>query len=51
MNDEDTIAMKFEPKGDRRNFMSLINNVYVKNVPNTMTDEQVRELFEPYGKI
>ena len=30
--DDDTVAMKFEPK-DRRTFRKLINNVYVKNIP------------------
>ena len=49
-NDPETIAMKFEAK-DRRNFMSLINNVYVKNIPLSMTDEEVRAMFAPYGTI
>ena len=42
--------MKFEPK-DRRGFLSLINNVYVKNIPLSMSDEEVRAMFEPHGTI
>jgi len=30
---------------------NLVNNVYVKNIPMSMTDEQVRALFEAYGNI
>jgi len=29
----------------------LINNVYVKNIPKGWTEDQVRELFSPFGNI
>jgi len=31
--------------------LALINNVYVKNIPESMTDEEVKGLFSPYGNI
>lgn len=49
-NDDESISMKFQPK-DRRSMHSLINNVYVKNIPLEMNDNEVRELFAPFGHI
>jgi len=49
-SDESTVAMKFEPK-DRRQFRKLINNVYVKNIPLTYTDDQVKDMFKAFGNI
>lgn len=43
--------MKFEPKQSRSSLTSLINNVYVKNIPLSYSDDQVREMFAPFGKI
>jgi len=42
--------MKFEQK-DRRSLQSLINNVYVKNIPLAMSDEEVKQMFAPFGTI
>ena len=42
--DEDTVAMKFEPK-DRRQFRKLINNIYVKNIPMEYPENKIREMF------
>lgn len=50
LNDSNTVAIKFEPK-DRRSLRKLINNVYVKNIPLEMTDDEVKALFEVYGNI
>jgi len=47
---KECIAVKFQPK-DRRNMRRLINNVYVKNIPLTMTDTEVRKLFAEHGHI
>jgi len=43
-------AVKFEPK-DRREFRKLINNIYVKNIPLDWSDDQVKEMFAPFGTI
>ena len=48
--DEDTVAMKFEPK-DRRSFRRLINNIYVKNIPSDKSKEEITEMFKPFGHI
>lgn len=37
--------MKFEPK-DRRQMRRLINNIYVKNIPNESSESDIRKLFE-----
>lgn len=42
--------MKFEPK-TARSLNSIGNNVYVKNIPLAYSDEQVRQLFNPFGNI
>lgn len=43
-------VMKFEPK-DRRSLRKLINNIYVKNIPKSMSEEDLRKLFESYGNV
>jgi RNA recognition motif-containing protein len=48
--DDDTVAMKFEPK-DRRTFRKLINNVYVKNIPMEYPEDQIKEMFKQFGEI
>jgi len=50
LNDPDAIAMRFEVR-QSRNILSLVNNVYVKNLPDTMSDDEVRNMFKPYGHI
>ena len=49
-NDDGAIAIKFEVK-QARSVLSLINNVYVKNIPESMTDEEIKGLFSPFGNI
>lgn len=48
--EEGVHPMKFEPK-DRRSFRRLINNIYVKNIPETKSNEDIAELFKPFGNI
>ena len=48
--DEDTVAMKFEPK-DRRNIRKLINNVYVKNIPMDYPEDKIKDMFKAFGEI
>lgn len=50
VNDNDSIAIKFEIK-QARSVLSLINNVYVKNLPESMNDEEIKAMFSPYGQI
>jgi len=42
--------MNFEVK-QARSVLSLINNVYVKNIPLTMTDEEIKGMFSQFGQI
>ena len=49
-DDADTQSVRFEPK-DRRALAALINNVYVKNIPIEMSDDEVKALFAPHGNI
>lgn len=44
-------AYMFKPRDNKSSMRKLINNIYVKNLPAGMSDEQVRKLFEPYGAI
>lgn len=44
------LPMKFEPK-DRRSFRRLINNIYVKNIPQDKSKEDITEMFKPFGHI
>lgn len=47
---EGVVPMKFEPK-DRRSFRRLINNIYVKNIPNEKSEQDITDLFKPFGNI
>jgi hypothetical protein len=49
-NDENVVAVKFEPK-DRRSFRKLNNNVYVKNLPLEKTDTEIKAMFAAFGNI
>jgi RNA recognition motif-containing protein len=42
--------LKYEPK-DRRDNRKAFNNIYCKNFPDSWSEDQVKELFAPYGKI
>lgn len=43
-------AVIFKPR-DRRDILKIFNNIYVKNIPTSMTEESVRSLFSKYGNI
>ena len=45
------IVAKFQPKEGRKQYSRLINNVYVKNLPQGFTESELRKLFEAYGSI
>lgn len=42
---------RFEPRDGKHQLLRLINNVYVKNIPSSTTEQELRKLFEPYGSI
>jgi RNA recognition motif-containing protein len=48
-NDENTKA--FEQKDNRAIMGKLVNNMYFKNIPTDMNEEQVKEIFKPFGHI
>jgi len=47
---EEVLPMKFEPK-DRRHFRRLINNIYVKNLPMDKSEQDITDMFKPFGHI
>ena len=47
---EDIEVKALLPKTTRQ-LRKLINNVYVKNIPEDWSDENVRDLFKPFGNI
>ena len=44
-------AYMFKPRDNKSSMRKLINNIYVKNLPSTMSDDAIKKLFEPYGAI
>ena len=42
--------MALAPK-DKRDFQKVFNNVYVKNFPKEWTEENLKAMFAPYGRI
>lgn len=42
---------KFQPKEGRKQYSRLINNVYVKNLPQGFSEPELKRLFEPFGNI
>lgn len=44
-------VIKFEPKDNKSNLRKLMNNIYVKNIPHSYSNDDVRKMFEPYGHI
>jgi RNA recognition motif-containing protein len=42
--------LKYEPK-DRRDNRKAFNNIYCKNFPASWSEEEVKELFAPFGKL
>jgi polyadenylate-binding protein len=47
---DEVLPMKFEPK-DRRHFRRLINNIYVKNLPMDKSEQDITDMFKPFGHI
>ena len=47
----DPNAFTFEPKDNRSTFGKLVNNLYFKNIPVDMKEDQVKDLFKPFGEI
>ena len=43
-------AIKYQPR-DKRDFRRIYNNIYAKNFPPGFTQEDVRKVFEKYGRI
>ena len=43
-------AIKYQPR-DKRDFRRIYNNIYAKNFPPGFTEEDVRKVFEQYGRI
>lgn len=44
------IGVKFAPR-DKKEFRKVYNNVYVKNIPVTWNEQDLRKVFEEYGRI
>lgn len=44
-------VIKFEPKDNKSNLRKLMNNIYVKNIPHSYSNDDVRKMFEPFGHI
>lgn len=55
LNGKKVYVGKFIPRKEREKELGekakLFTNVYVKNFPDDMDDEKLKEMFEPYGKI
>merc|ERR1712032_762115 len=47
---ESNQAIKYQPR-DKRDFRRIYNNIYAKNFPPGFTEQDVRKLFEQYGRI
>jgi RNA recognition motif-containing protein len=47
----DANSYNFEQKESRNTVGKLINNLYFKNIPDNMTNDQVNEMFAPFGSI
>ena len=46
----DCIAVKWNPK-DKNDARRMFNNLYVKNYPETFSDEELKALFAPFGNV
>ncbi|XP_037806915.1 polyadenylate-binding protein [Lucilia sericata] len=55
LNGKKVYVGKFIPRKEREKELGekakLFTNVYVKNFPDDVNDEKLKEMFEPYGKI
>jgi len=47
---QDCVAVAFKPK-DRSDVRRIANNLYVKNYPESWTEEKLREVFTAFGQI
>jgi polyadenylate-binding protein len=44
-------VVEFRPKDVKKAQRKIINNIYIKNIPEWYTDAQIREMFETFGNI
>ena len=49
-NSDSMIGVKFAPR-DKKDFRKVYNNIFVKNLPENWTIEEVKKLFSPFGFI
>lgn len=49
-NSNSIVGVKYQPK-DKRDFRRVYNNIYVKNLPANITEEDFQKLFGEYGRI
>jgi RNA recognition motif-containing protein len=47
---KDTVQ-SFKPRELKDAAIKMVNNLYFKNVPINMPDNEIKALFEPFGKI
>jgi len=47
---QECIAVKWNPK-DRSDVRRMFNNLYVKNYPDNFSDEELKNLFAPFGNV
>lgn len=47
----DGSAVAFEPKDNRQVLYKLVNNIYFKNIPSDMKQDDVKAIFAPFGAI
>ena len=49
--EKETNAKQFEQKDSRNVMGKLVNNMYFKNIPTDMKDDEVKQIFAPFGHI
>ena len=47
---DDIIGVKFEPKS-KGDFRKVFNNIFVKNLPDSWDEPEIKKAFEAYGNI
>ena len=47
---DEAIAVKFEPRS-KADFRKVFNNIFVKNIPDSWSEDKVKEVFSAYGNI
>jgi len=51
MNENKIEVCLFKPRTDRSSSITMYNNLFVKSIPKNYTNEQLKNLFSPYGEI